>query len=1266
MGRRLLLLLISLSIVQPALSQDWGVTRDPFDKKVMARYKGILKRNPHDSGALRKLLSSYRKYRSIKKLAGEYASRTDGASLVVSGKIKLRQSDRDAALSYFEKAQKLRPNDGRLHLMRAEAYFQSARYKLAENAGSNALANLPKRKNEILRLLVRNAVADKRLSDAISFQKKLSTNSPTNLIQLAELQEQNKQFDDAVANYQTAAKKLSADPPRRFEVLARIGSVRESQGAPEKALEAYDALLAKLKPNHYLRRDVTTRIISIYRARGDTRPLLAKLENKWKKRGYFEYDILAQLSEETGLLTKARNYYQQAIKKSPHELDTHHRLVKLLETMGETKATIAAQERLAKIAPGEARIQIDLAQKYHRVGDTNKALPIAARLRKRFSGDPGTLAMLADIYTQWGKPKLAESTLLQLVRIDPSDPYHLVSLGEHYHLYDKTKLAFATWEKIGKRGNHENFALLGNTYANHGQVAQALKNYTKAIVLKPDNEKYLRERAILLSRAKQFHRASADWEQILAIAEKRDDPVLRDEAIQRYVRMLAYARRLPPKIQIWERQKSNDRTAWLLLAAGYEELGQGPKAEKTMADLVVKEPKNVALREKYASLLQEQRQLDKAVTQWLEVARLAPSRQKEVFSRIAEIKAEDVQDDEALRYAKLALSESKNDPAAYQKLAERYLDMQRYSDAIENFEIVLKMQPNNNSAALKLAALYQDKPDRASQLYRGVLRRSTNEHILETAAREAILIDDLRGDLGGLEKDLAPLAATFSHKPTFSSALIELYRRYIPKIQNSDNERKRVKHRATPLLLRLLVAPTSSPAMKADALLMLDQLGADNINTIVTFAKSDDAKSKLKLRVQAWQMIASARKKSAIPHLKGIYKSPDQSLRAIAAYGLAGLPHASTDDILLEALNTQNPRIIERACAGMRTPRPKVQTKVKEIVAGGIYSSEIRATCLAALPLSVRKNYLSHHHHALRAVATATLDSKDAKTLLKIILTGRDRERAVARLRIVDADATSLLATGIAPGLNEAEVEATLGTLSTSKDYLAGVMREALKDNFAIQRALATLAQASPFFDTSTNLSSQQRARERSITEHLVNSISAEAAATFSTLPIPTQLAFTRLTVPLGSDQWLSLATALDQPIVVQLAAYEAYQTGRNNYARGRQQQIQTRALAHHDHRIITIGITSGRRNINNVDLARLRKSPLAPITMALIEAAIDADREWLAQNLNSEVATIRLAALKKLAQVAPSQARDASEKMTSDPNSAVSKFAKSLHKSPE
>ena len=103
----------AVSYAQPA---DWGVTRDPFDKNVIARYKAILAKSPHDASALAKLLEMYRRYRTVDLLKDEYQKQLDKkpddwASLVVLGRLMHTTGDDQRARDLWAKAIAVKDDD---------------------------------------------------------------------------------------------------------------------------------------------------------------------------------------------------------------------------------------------------------------------------------------------------------------------------------------------------------------------------------------------------------------------------------------------------------------------------------------------------------------------------------------------------------------------------------------------------------------------------------------------------------------------------------------------------------------------------------------------------------------------------------------------------------------------------------------------------------------------------------------------------------------------------------------------------------------------------------------------------------------------------------------------------------------------------------------------------------------------------------------------------------------------------------------------------
>src|SRR5262245_22136669 len=109
-GFLLAVVMAAAPLAAPSVAHaDWDVKRDPFDLQVGARYKGVLRANPHDAGALAKLLAMYRANRTVDLLRDEYAkviekAPSDWSALVVLGHIYRKTGDDPRALEMWTRA----------------------------------------------------------------------------------------------------------------------------------------------------------------------------------------------------------------------------------------------------------------------------------------------------------------------------------------------------------------------------------------------------------------------------------------------------------------------------------------------------------------------------------------------------------------------------------------------------------------------------------------------------------------------------------------------------------------------------------------------------------------------------------------------------------------------------------------------------------------------------------------------------------------------------------------------------------------------------------------------------------------------------------------------------------------------------------------------------------------------------------------------------------------------------------------------------------
>lgn len=780
---------------------DWEVKRDPFDKKVIAKYKAILARNPFDGGALAKLLSMYRRYRTVELLESEYTAQLakkpgEFATLVVLGHLRKTAGDEPGALARYEEAAKLKPDDAGLQLELGQLYRNAGKPAEARAAYDKVLAGT---KAKATRMKALRALADLALSagdidGARAYFEQYIALDPKNVqlrVELGDALTQAGKHDEAIAAYQDAEKKVGSDPSRKIEIVARIGQAYEAKGADAEAVAEYRRAIKLAPKGYFIEVELTARIIDIYRRKQDLPTLLAYYDKEWpaSKRGHFEWSTIALLHEETGDQDKAIEAYKKAVAKSPWELETQRKLIHLLTNVGREDEAIKQYEAVVKIAPSEANFQLELASRYEAKGELKKALAVLKRLESSFPTDPGVQQALADLYQRWGKEDLALAAYERLARLEPDDPAHLVVLGEQYWQKDQKDKALATWKRIANAKTAKAYAKLGDVLAEHQMQTDGLANYAKAIKIDPKDPELYKGRAAIYESLRSYGDALADWEKLLGLlGDKPQDRTARREARRHIVSLLVrWGQKEAEYRQKWVRdfrKSPPELEAGYFLVEYYERKAQSGEPKATLEKLRTLAPEDQDVISDLVKVYRTGREFDKAVALLLELEKLAPHRKREIYTQIAEIKTAALQDEEAIEWAKKAVElGNAKDPVAWERLAERYVEMQRVADAIDAYTRTLELDRRNFKAAFALADLYvADQPHKAAELYRRILKDAQDDETLVKAGREAIKIEEIDGSLGELEKVIAPLSFQMSHKPVYRRILVELYFRLVPRL----------------------------------------------------------------------------------------------------------------------------------------------------------------------------------------------------------------------------------------------------------------------------------------------------------------------------------------------------------------------------------------------------------------------------------------------------------------------------------------------------
>lgn len=961
--RRLALLALCATVLAPVAlplpsahaQGDWQVKRDPFDRRIINRYKALLARNPGDAGALAKLVRLYKSYRTIDLLIEEYGKELDkdaddASAHLVLGHILLGENRAEEALAHYQKAAALSPDDAGVQIALGALYKRMGQAAEARAAYEKALASARKSavKKDILKELAELALAGDDIAGAKRFYEQYIELDPRDVqarIDLGDALMRHNLHADAVTAFKEAETRLGSDPARRVQVISRLGAAYEGAGDEDQAVAQYKRAIAMVSQSYYIRRELTERIIDIFRRRQELPALIAEYEKDWpeRRRKHFEWDILARLYEETGASDQAIDAFRKATKKAPYELDTQRRLIALLENSGREDEAIAQYEIVIKVAPGEPRFQLELAQRYWERGEEKKALDLLEKIERRFPGDGGVHAAVADLYTRWGKEDRALEAYVRLTQIEPDEVSHLVNLGEQYFQRGQKDKAIAIWKRIIRRKTAGNYARLGEVYAEHDMLDEALDMFARGIKLEPDNPDLYKGRAGVYERKRRWDEAISDWDKVLALIPNTgaNKPARRD-ARRRIVNVLRRAKgsKLNDRMTLWRRAYYADpadlESGWFLIEA-HLRLNRFNQAARELERMLTLTPEDTEAMHELVKVYRREMDHDKAVALLLRLAELSPGREREYYTQISEIKTENREDDEAIKYAQMALDKSPNDPIAHQRLAERYQEMQNFGAAIASYERAIELDKRNFRVYFTLAELYKYtyQLPRAAELYREVLRRASDEEILQKAGREAIDLEEMLPSLGELEKVVAPLAFTFAHKPVYRRILVELYDRYVPILI----ERWR----------------RGSPEERTAARAELDRLGAHGLKPLLE-ALNDDT-------------------------------DVAQQRIAVSVLGYLGNRSAAAPLVKLASAPTQNDDL-RRKRIGTLVPTLDWDVRVQALVAAGRLGDPRTIPKLIALA--------DHREVAMREAAVFALGmTGDRKALAPVLERTRDRSESV-------------------------------------------------------------------------------------------------------------------------------------------------------------------------------------------------------------------------------------------------------------------------------
>ncbi len=929
--------------------------KKPNTAKLIKRYTGIVLKKPHETFPLQKLARLYRKRDgNLDKLIKDFERRAANANkeqfnarLALAG-ILVHAGRKKAAAKILEAAIADKPKSAIPHLMLARLADTQQNQAKAKRHYEAALPHVKKGidKERVTRSLMLLSLDLKQFADAAKFHKLLVKSADGSLFVKKELGTEmffRAHYALAEKEFRRVCKGATGDNRALAPCLRDLGKALAKQKKMPEALKVLKRARRIAGAQAGIRREILTVLTDVYREQGKLVELIAILEAE-KGRDFNRIATIGRLYEETGQVDKALETYRSALKLNTKNIDVRVRLVQLLQTAGQLDAAITEGIALIKAAPSSPAFVFQLAETYIQRGERDKALKLVEKLERRSQTDSDVLASVADFYDRIEEEKRSVKVLERLAKLSTGDPQHLADLGDRYFQQGEKKKARATWARILSVVSNPALAqaTIGEVYLDHDMPEEALKAFRKAVKLDGKQKRYLKllagalERTASSSRSRHhgYNEALGIWEKLLAQAE--DNALLARECRTHIVTLWSITRQLARKVAPLRAKlnaKPPDLQAGRLLAEVQRRLQKPKDSEKTLRLLVKFAPGDESSLLALERLLVTQRKLTDAIAVLAKLVAVSPKRARQYYQRMAQYSAELYRDDDAIKYAGMALELSPNDATGHYRLGKMYRRRGDTKRAMQELRNAIAKNDKMFKAYFDLAELLMSagKVEPADQLYRRVIRTSRDEEYVMQASRLSMQINLGRGTLASLERELLPVALGNPTKSVYRRLLVELYGAMtfplvhaarLGKTQAAKKARAKLAaigaRAVKPLLDALSDSDISQQRIAIEVLAYVQNKGAGPalFNFATGVAERD-------LRVRAMVACGALNDPQLLPRYEKLLSpeagglAPGDAIAVAATWGLARMHSPRAEPLLARLLSASSPELRAIAALGL-------------------------------------------------------------------------------------------------------------------------------------------------------------------------------------------------------------------------------------------------------------------------------------------------------------------------------------------------------------
>jgi tetratricopeptide (TPR) repeat protein len=703
---RTLILATGLLLLAVTVGAAPATLDDARDLQVRQRYEQVVLKNPFQERAFNQVYDGYTKVEGVDKWVEALKPKVDGedglAALLLLGQIYDRQFKATEAIAAFEKAAAKGESRPQFKILLGTLYYKNGRdEKAAEllNAALDTAIDLDQR-SAICRMLGNLYLRQGKRDQAVTVWKRISEQNPGEVfsqLELAEIYEDNRMWNDAIAVYQRIAELAKDDPYRRCRALRSIGHCLVQAEKFKDAIATYEQALELVAPGNWLFEDLKLRLVGVYEDIGDLAGLVKYVTAKLElNQGDLEFrDLLAETYARMARFDDAEKQYRAIVERNPKNTTPYEKLIGLYTRTARKADVVASFEKLIELFPADSEY----------------------------------LRRLGEFQLRDGNPEKAKETWRRLTK-EAATAEKVAQLAGWFETYEFIDDAIAGYqEALGKGKNKEWILRLAALKFQKGDEPEAIKLWQSVIDSNNSKVEDYSEVASILESYQKFDEALK-----LRKAAVDKETSNFDNRLA-YAKLLVRQKKLDEALIEFESLANQDKNEYLMQQGEngrldvWRELGLLEEKQKQLESDLTANPSDAKKLSQLARLYERGGQRDKAITLY-EARREKEPETIEYLRTLAGLYKNAKQTEQAIANYKTLLEKDKNRARVYQKeLLEIYLSVDLKGEAMAAGEALVSLAPSDPEVRLTLAQVYQlyRQPEKALNEYRFALRLEPNE-----------------------------------------------------------------------------------------------------------------------------------------------------------------------------------------------------------------------------------------------------------------------------------------------------------------------------------------------------------------------------------------------------------------------------------------------------------------------------------------------------------------------------------------------------------